>query len=228
MGMGLPAHEPAVIMLCKLCWATAMLSQRLGVHAAGVDYATKMQQTVGSASIAAKDRDFPVALRKLDQLQELLTAWKGSLQEQEKEKSIPAEPVEIPKPPEESIEFSINRTFVPEKCKRFSELGSTMRVHYVGKVIKTKKIFASSFHTGSTPLRFILGSDEVVPSWNKGLLDMCEGERRRLMVPWDMAYGAKGDKGVPPYSDLQYDLELVEVSAPKRTSKAKANQKKEL
>ena len=48
-----------------------------------------------------------------------------------------------------------------------------------------------------------------------GLDGMCEGERRRIMVPWDMGYGVKGTKGVPPYSDLQYDFELVELSLPK-------------
>jgi FKBP-type peptidyl-prolyl cis-trans isomerase 2 len=53
------------------------------------------------------------------------------------------------------------------------------------------------------PFRFVLGSDEVIAAWNDGLVGMCEGERRRLMVPWAMGYGAKGGKGVPPYSDLQ-------------------------
>lgn len=49
----------------------------------------------------------------------------------------------------------------------------------------------------------MLGSDEVLDAWNQGLVGMCEGERRRLLVPWTMGYGAKGDKGVPPYSDLR-------------------------
>jgi hypothetical protein len=39
----------------------------------------------------------------------------------------------------------------------------------------TKKMFASSFHTGSTPFKFKLGSSEVVDGWNRGLLGMCEG-----------------------------------------------------
>lgn len=90
-----------------------------------------------------------------------------------------------------------------------------MKVHYVGKALATKKVFASSFHTGSEPFRFKLGSDEVVEGWNRGLVGMCEGERRRLMVPWSMAYGEKGTKGLPPYSDVQYDFELVELRNPK-------------
>jgi len=99
-----------------------------------------------------------------------------------------------------------------------------MKVHYVGKLIATKKIFASSFHTGSQPYRFVLGSEDVLAAWSEGLAGMCEGERRRLIVPWDKAYGAAGTKGVPPYSDLQYDFELVELSLPKipRTKSSKA------
>lgn len=92
--------------------------------------------------------------------------------------STPAEPEPEPEPPAESVEYSVNSTFVPAKCKRTAEQGATMRVHYVGKLLTgTKKIFASSFHTGSTPFRFKLGSSEVVDAWNDGLLGMCEGEQ---------------------------------------------------
>ena len=48
------------------------------------------------------------------------------------------------------------------------------------------------------------------------------------MVPYDLAYGEKGTKGVPPYSDLQYDFELVELSLPKVPKKAKGKGKAEL
>ena len=55
-----------------------------------------------------------------------------------------------------------------------------MRVHYVGKLLTgTKKMFASSFHTGSTPFKFKLGSSDVIDAWNRGLLGMCEGVRAR-------------------------------------------------
>ena len=52
------------------------------------------------------------------------------------------------------------------------------------------------------------------------------GERRRLMVPWHMGHGKEGSKGVPPYSDLQYDIELIELANPKIPPTKKA--KKEL
>ena len=183
--------------------------------AAAVDHSIKLQQTLGSASIAAKDKNYDLALTKIEQLEKQVKEWRDALTAAKADAAAPAVPQEAPKPPEESIEFSINTTHTPAKCKRKSEDGAVMKVHYVGKLVSTGKIFGSSFHTGSQPFRFILGSDDVLPAWNQGLQDMCEGERRRLMVPWDMGYGEKGGKGVPPYSDLQFDFELVEMSPPK-------------
>ena len=143
----------------------------------------------------------------MDEMAKQLNAWREALKDAKKQASEPVAEQAPPEPPAEKIEFSINSTHVPEKCPRQSVAGATMKVHYVGKLLepggKPGKIFASSFHTGSMPFKFTLGSDDVVEGWNKGLGGMCEGERRRLTVPWTMGFGAKGDKGVPPYSDLQ-------------------------
>jgi len=185
--------------------------------AQGVDHAMKLQQIIGSAKIAASESKFDNALSKLDALEKSVAEWRKHLQDAKVAATAPAEPEREPEPPAESIEFEVNITHTPKKCTRKAEEGAVMKVHYVGKITKTKKIFASSFHTGSLPYRFILGSDEVIDAWNQGLLGMCEGERRRLMVPWSMGYGAKGqkEKGVPPYADLQFDFELAELSNPK-------------
>jgi len=197
------------------------------VHAAEVDYVAKLQQTLGSASIAHRDGNFDGTLAKLDQLQQTLADWRKAVLEKKAAGATPVEPEKEPEPPAESIEFSMNQTYVPAKCKRKAEEGATMRVHYVGKLLTgSKKMFASSFHTGSTPFKFKLGSSEVVGAWNEGLVGMCEGERRRLMVPWHMGHGKEGSKGVPPYSDLQYDIELIELANPKIPPTKKA--KKEL
>ena len=164
---------------------------------------------------AEESKNYDTALSKLDALVIQAGEWRAAIEAAKAEAETPAEPVAAPEPPAESIEFEMNSTHVPERCPRKSEDGAIMKVHYVGKLISTGKIFASSFHTGSQPLRFVLGSDEVLAAWNQGLGGMCEGERRRLRVPWDMAFGAEGSKGVPPYSDVQYDFELVEMSLPR-------------
>ena len=174
---------------------------------------------------AAQNKNYDVAFSKLDELTKLIALWKSALQE---ERDAPEVPETVPEPPAESIDFTVNVTYTPAKCPRKSTEGAVMKVHYVGKLIATGKVFASSFHTGSTPFRFVLGSDDVVAGWNQGLDGMCEGERRRLMVPWDLGYGEKGGKGVPPYSDLQYDLELVELSLPKIAKTKSKKSKSEL
>ncbi|KAL1500704.1 hypothetical protein AB1Y20_013351 [Prymnesium parvum] len=186
--------------------------------AQAVDHAMRLQQIIGSAKIAANEKRYDLALQKLRALEDGVAQWREHVHRaiaEAAEAEAPAHAAEESEPPEPSIDFEVNVTFTPPKCPRKSMEGSVMKVHYVGQLVKTKKTFASSFHTGSMPYRFTLGSDEVLGAWNEGLVGMCEGERRRLMVPWTMGYGAKGDKGVPPYSDLRYDFELVELNNPK-------------
>ena len=175
--------------------------------------------------------NYDTALSKLDDVVVQADKWRKALIEKKKEGLRAKEDTPAPQPPAESMPFSINDTHVPDKCPRKSEEGAVMKVHYVGKIVGSKKIFASSFHTGSQPFRFVLGGDEVIAGWNQGLHDMCEGGRRRLMIPWDMAYGAEGTKGVPPYSDVQFDFELTELSLSKlspQNKKKKKGKKEEL
>ena len=174
-----------------------------------------------------QSKSYDVALAKVEQLRGELKRWEDAIAAAKDSANAPPAPEAVVEPPAESVPFSANSTHVPAKCTRKSAEGATMKVHYVGKLVATGKIFASSFHTGSQPFRFTLGTDDVISAWNQGLADMCEGERRRLMVPWHMAYGEKGGKGVPPYSDLQYDFELVELSLPK-IPKKKGKTKSEL
>jgi len=212
-------RAPRTLRLCVVFLALPFVG--------AVDHGMKIQQTLGSARAAAESKNFDTAIAKLDELTQLVGAWREALLADKTDAAAPADPVAAPEPPAESVEFSVNSTHIPFKCQRKSEDGAVMKVHYVGKLIATGKIFASSFHTGSQPFRFVLGSEEVIAGWNQGLGDMCEGERRRLMVPWDLAHGEKGAKGVPPYSDVQYDFELVELSLPKIASKSKKQSRKE-
>lgn len=53
---------------------------------------------------------------------------------------------------------------------------------------------------------------EVIKGWDKGVLGMRVGDKRKLTVPPQMAYGASGVRGaIPPNATLEFDVELVSV-----------------
>ncbi|MCQ2063699.1 MAG: FKBP-type peptidyl-prolyl cis-trans isomerase [Fibrobacter sp.] len=67
--------------------------------------------------------------------------------------------------------------------------------------------FADSY--GGEPLEFTLGMGQVIPGWEKGLMGMKVGEVRKLTIPAYMGYGENSMDGIPPNSDLYFEVELV-------------------
>ena len=68
--------------------------------------------------------------------------------------------------------------------------------------------FANTYESGE-PLEFTIGMGQVIVGWEKGLMGMKVGEVRKLTVPFQMAYGENSLDGIPPYSDLYFEVELV-------------------
>lgn len=75
-----------------------------------------------------------------------------------------------------------------------------------------KKIDSSQGLLGNKPFEFYAGVQQVIKAWDITILDMREGEARRLIVPPELGYGEKGAGGrIPGNSKLYFELELVEV-----------------
>jgi FKBP-type peptidyl-prolyl cis-trans isomerase len=89
--------------------------------------------------------------------------------------------------------------------------GKIVSVHYAGKLTDGSK-FDSSYERGQ-PIEFLLGAGKVIKGWDMGLEGMKVGGKRKLTIPAELAYGARGTPGgpIPPNATLVFDVELVGV-----------------
>jgi FKBP-type peptidyl-prolyl cis-trans isomerase len=95
---------------------------------------------------------------------------------------------------------------------RAARPGDRLSVQYVGVLYANGKQFDASWDHGGKPLTFILQAAQVIPGWDQGLEGMKVGGRRELVIPAKLAYGARGQPGIPPNSPLVFVLDLLKVS----------------
>ena len=93
------------------------------------------------------------------------------------------------------------------------ELAQTQKfytVHYTGWTTDGKKFDSSFDHGGQEPIVFPVGAHKVIIGWDTGFQGMRVGGKRRLIVPYQLAYGEPGRPPViPEKADLIFDVELL-------------------
>ena len=87
-------------------------------------------------------------------------------------------------------------------------IGETVRVHYTGW-LQDGKIFDTSVN--GRPREFVMDPKSLIKGWVEGLSTMKVDGKRRLIIPPDLAYGAKGHKPVPPNATLIFEIELLGI-----------------
>jgi FKBP-type peptidyl-prolyl cis-trans isomerase len=89
--------------------------------------------------------------------------------------------------------------------------GNTVTVHYTGWLTDGTK-FDSSVDRNE-PFSFVLGAGQVIQGWDQGVAALRVGDKARLTIPYEMAYGERGYPGViPPKATLIFEVELLSIS----------------
>jgi FK506-binding protein 2 len=124
--------------------------------------------------------------------------------------------------------ISVSQLIPPKMCKRGgAQLDDLLEISYLGTVVETGQVFDGSAilingqgipgRGNDVSLYFVLGKQpmgQFPPGWDVGMVGQCVGERRRILIPPVLAYGATGmpRRGIPPDATLQYDITLVSIN----------------
>ncbi|MCO4746075.1 MAG: FKBP-type peptidyl-prolyl cis-trans isomerase, partial [Proteobacteria bacterium] len=91
--------------------------------------------------------------------------------------------------------------------------GARLDVEYDG-FLESGRLFDST-RLRETAFTFPIGMGRVIPGWDEGLADAPVGCRRQLVVPPHLAYGEAGNSKIPPAATLTFDIEVIDIGAPR-------------
>jgi len=115
------------------------------------------------------------------------------------------------KPPTKKLQIGIKKR--PEVCERKSKKGDFLHIHYRGYLEDGGAEFDNSYKRGS-PFTFTLGQEprQVIQGWDIGLLGVCEGEKRKIVIPPELGYGSQGSPpSIPANAVLIFEVEVVKI-----------------
>ncbi|MFH4979216.1 hypothetical protein AB6A40_005925 [Gnathostoma spinigerum] len=110
---------------------------------------------------------------------------------------------------ENGLQIEVTHKIDEDKCRR-AEPGDTIHQHYVLHL--ADGTFVDSSYNRGTPFIFRLSHNEVIAGMDQAMMGMCEGERRKLVIPSNLAYGDAGrPPSIPPKATLYFDIHLLKL-----------------
>jgi peptidylprolyl isomerase len=89
-----------------------------------------------------------------------------------------------------------------------AKTGDQVWVDYTGKLTDGTKFDSSADHPDQ-PIVFVLGQHRVISGWDEGIVGMKIGQKRHLIIPPNLAYGANANGPIPANATLEFDVELL-------------------
>jgi len=105
--------------------------------------------------------------------------------------------------------FHTTNTSVVVGSGKMAEPGMNVSLNYRGFLLDGTP-FDNSYDRGE-PLKFQIAGGQMIQGFDEGVRGMRIGGKRKILVPWAMAYGEAGRPPIPPKADLVFDLELLDV-----------------
>lgn len=105
-----------------------------------------------------------------------------------------------------NAKIEVHDLFTPEDCTNKSKSGDLVVIHYKGW-LDDGRLFDTTIDPakGYVPFEFMLGTGTVIKGFERGVLDMCSGQKRKIVIPPSLGYGKKGAGEIP---GKQFDLKL--------------------
>jgi FKBP-type peptidyl-prolyl cis-trans isomerase FkpA len=116
-----------------------------------------------------------------------------------------------PRPTAENVPNQVKIEMMTSGVGPAPKHDETVTVHYTGWLMDGTK-FDSSLDRDE-PFTFVLGTGQVIRGWDDGVATLRVGDKARLTIPPELAYGEAGYPGaIPPNATLIFEVELVSIS----------------